>query len=84
MVGSIASGAEVIAGGSIHVYGALNGRAIAGSTGDVTARIFCGHFNSELIAINGLYQTADDVRAEMRGVAAQAYLNGQTMVVAPL
>ncbi len=84
VVGSIASGAEVIAGGSIHVYGALNGRAIAGSTGDVSARIFCGRFDSELIAINGLYQTADDVRPEIRGQPAQAYLDGQTMVVAGL
>ena len=34
VVGSVASGAEVIAGGSIHVYGALRGRAIAGLTGN--------------------------------------------------
>ncbi len=84
VVGSIASGAEVIAGGSIHVYGALKGRAIAGSTGDTRARIFCGRFDSELIAINGLYQTADDVRADVRGMPVQVYLDGQAMVVAPL
>src|SRR5262249_1256078 len=30
VVGSVASGAEVVAGGSIHVYGTLRGRAIAG------------------------------------------------------
>ncbi|MBW8728564.1 MAG: septum site-determining protein MinC [Inquilinus limosus] len=29
VVGSVASGAEIIAGGSIHVYGTLRGRAIA-------------------------------------------------------
>ena len=84
IIGAVASGAEVIAGGSIHVYGALKGRAIAGSTGDASARIFCGRFDSELIAINGLYQTADDVKPAIRGRPAQAYLDGQAMVVAPL
>jgi septum site-determining protein MinC len=39
VVGSVASGAEVIAGGSIHIYGTLRGRAIAGSR-DARARIF--------------------------------------------
>ncbi len=41
IVGSVASGAEVIAGGSIHVYGALCGRAIAGATIGPKAQIFC-------------------------------------------
>src|SRR5690348_10208211 len=40
IIGSVASGAEVIAGGSIHVYGALRGRGIAGLTGNHQARIF--------------------------------------------
>ncbi len=34
VLGSVSSGAEVIAGGSIHVYGALRGRALAGSAGN--------------------------------------------------
>ena len=41
VLGSVASGAEIVAGGSIHVYGALRGRAMAGSNGNTTARIFC-------------------------------------------
>src|SRR5262249_6434736 len=41
VIGSVASGAEVIAGGSIHIYGSLRGRAMAGSTGNARARIFC-------------------------------------------
>ena len=48
VLGSVASGAEIIAGGSIHVYGALRGRAIAGSTGNGRARIFCRKFEAEL------------------------------------
>ena len=34
VIGSVGSGAEVVAGGSIHVYGALRGRAIAGAMGN--------------------------------------------------
>ena len=34
ILGSVASGSEVVAGGSIHIYGTLRGRAIAGSTGN--------------------------------------------------
>ena len=69
VVGSVASGAEVIAGGSIHVYGALRGRAIAGLTGNNRARIFCRRLEAELLAIDGVYQTADDME---RAAARQA------------
>ena len=41
VLGSVGSGAEIVAGGSIHVYGALRGRAMAGSSGNAAARIFC-------------------------------------------
>jgi septum site-determining protein MinC len=64
VVGSVASGAEVIAGGSIHVYGTLRGRAIAGLTGNNRARIFCRKLEAELLAIDGVYQTADDMNAK--------------------
>jgi septum site-determining protein MinC len=55
VLGSVASGAEVIAGGSIHVYGALRGRAIAGFRTGASARIFCRKLLAELISIDGLY-----------------------------
>jgi septum site-determining protein MinC len=32
IVGSVGSGAEIVAGGSIHIYGALRGRAYAGTS----------------------------------------------------
>src|SRR5215475_11239293 len=38
---AVGSGAEVIADGSIHVYGRLAGRAVAGAHGDPNARIYC-------------------------------------------
>ena len=79
VLGSVASGAEVIAGGSVHIYGTLRGRAIAGFTGNARARIFCRRLDAELLAIDGVYQTADDMDATLRGRAVQAWLDGGAM-----
>jgi len=84
IIGSVASGAEVIAGGSIHIYGALRGRAIAGVMGDSKARIFCRKLEAELIAIDGLYKTAEDMPANMRGKSAKISLDGDKILIAPL
>lgn len=82
IVGSVASGAEVFAGGSIHVYGTLRGRAIAGYTGNAAARIFCRKLEAELLAIDGLYRTADGMEPVLRGRAVQAWLDGDTLMMA--
>ena len=63
VLGSVASGAEVMAGGSVHIYGTLRGRAIAGLSGNPGARIFCSKLQAELLAIDGVYQTADGMPA---------------------
>jgi len=84
IIGSVASGAEVMAGGSIHVYGALRGRAIAGLTGNNSARIFCRKLEAELLAIDGVYQTADHMSAALRGKPVQAWLDGEAMIMATL
>ncbi len=84
ILGSVASGSEVVAGGSIHVYGALRGRAIAGSTGNSSARIFCNKLEAELLAIDGLYRTADEMDPQYRGRPVQAWLDGETMSMAAL
>jgi len=76
VLGSVASGAEVMAGGSIHVYGTLRGRAVAGAMGNPRARIFCRRLEAELLAIDGLYRTADDIDPALRGCAVQAWLTG--------
>jgi septum site-determining protein MinC len=81
ILGSVASGAEVVAGGSIHIYGALRGRAIAGCTGNGKARIFCSKFEAELIAIDGLYKTADDLGSKFRGLPIQVNLDGESMIL---
>jgi septum site-determining protein MinC len=84
ILGSVASGAEVMAGGSVHIYGALRGRAIAGLAGNAKARIFCRKLQAELVAIDGVYQTADDMPAAVIGKAAQAWLDGERMRITTL
>ena len=84
VVGSVGSGAEVVAGGSIHIYGTLRGRAVAGMSGNAQARIFCRRLEAELLAIDGLYRTADDIEPHLRGKPAQAWLSGDSMIVAGL
>jgi septum site-determining protein MinC len=84
VLGSVASGAEIVAGGSIHVYGALRGRAIAGCTGNARARIFCRKFEAELIAIDGLYKTADDLGTKFHGQPVQVNLDGDSIILKTL
>ncbi len=80
VLGSVSSGAEVIAGGSIHVYGTLRGRAIAGFT-QATAAVFCRKNEAELIAINGIYKVADDMNPALRGKAVHATLDGDSVAI---
>ncbi|MGO4403535.1 septum site-determining protein MinC [Bosea sp. RAF48] len=84
IVGSVASGAEVIAGGSIHVYGTLRGRAMAGTIGNAEARIFCRKLEAELVAIDGYYKTAEDLEPGLHGKAVQFWLEGDTFKVGSL
>ncbi|MEI2297154.1 septum site-determining protein MinC [Ensifer sp. MJa1] len=79
VIGSVASGAEVVAGGSIHIYGTLRGRAMAGTTGNASARIFCRKLEAELIAIDGFYKTADDMEQNLRGKSVQIWLDGEAL-----
>ena len=81
ILGSVGSGAEIIAGGSIHVYGTLRGRALAGATGNTRARIFCHRVEAELLAIDSQYKTADDIEDRLRRGPAQAWLEGGKLQV---
>jgi septum site-determining protein MinC len=84
VLGSVGSGAEIVAGGSIHVYGALRGRAMAGVNGNSAARIYCQKIEAELLAIDGYYRTAEDISATLRNRPAQAWLDGDIMKISPL
>jgi len=80
----VGAGAEVIADGSIHVYGALRGRALAGAQGDEGARIFCREFHAELVAIAGQYKVLEDLPEGVRGRPAQVWLEDGKLRVAEL
>src|SRR3990170_5787763 len=84
VLGSVGSGAEIVAGGSIHVYGTLRGRAMAGVNGNAAARIYCQKIEAELLAIDGYYQTAEDISDTLRNRPAQAWLAGDIMRITPL
>lgn len=84
VLGSAGSGSEIMAGGSIHVYGALRGRAFAGAWGNRKARIFCRKNEAELLAVDGWYRTAEDMETSSRGMPIQAFLEDGGVVVAAL
>ena len=81
---SVGNGAEVIADGSIHVYGRLSGRAMAGALGNTSARIYCRDFQAELISIAGCYRVFEEFPAELRGKPVQAWLDGEKLVLEKL
>lgn len=84
VVGSVASGAEIIAGGSIHIYGALRGRAMAGAVGNAAARIFCRKLEAELVAIDGVYKMAEDMAPGLRGQPVQLWLENDAIMAEKL
>ena len=77
LVGGVSPGAEVIADGSIHCYGPLRGRAIAGAQGDDRARIITSNFGPELVSIAGVFRTFErGIPETIAGRAAQVRLSG--------
>lgn len=84
VIGSVASGAEIMAGGSVHIYGTLRGRAMAGAYGEKRARIFCRRLEAELISVCGVYLTAEEISANVQSQAIQAWLENETVKIARL
>lgn len=80
----VSAGAELIADGSIHVYSSLRGRALAGLSGDINARIFAHSLEAELISIGGLYRVAEDIEPAARGKPAQVYREENSLKIRPL
>jgi septum site-determining protein MinC len=74
IIGRVASGAEIIAGGSVHVYGAVQGRIIAGVSGMADARIFCTEARAELLCIGGAYVTAENMDPKTEGKSVEVRL----------
>ena len=84
VLATVGAGAEVIADGSIHIYGTLRGRALAGAQGNTEARIFCRDFHAELVAIAGHYKVLDDIPDNLRGKAVQVWLEHDQIMIAAL
>lgn len=78
------AGSELLAGGSVHVYGALRGRVLAGVQGDKTARIFCQHLEAELLSIAGRYRLLDEIEEDLKGQAVMVYLEGEKLKITPI
>jgi len=84
VLGSVGSGSEIVAGGSIHVYGTLRGRALAGAMGNAKARVFCRKNEAELLAVDGCYLTAEDMDPATRGRPAQCFLDNDVLWIVNL
>ena len=84
VLGSVGSGAEIVAGGSIHIYGTLRGRAMAGVNGNSAARIYCQKIEAELLAIDGYYRTAEEIDPTLCERPAQVWLEGDIVKITPL
>ena len=81
---AVGAGAEVMADGSVHVYGPLRGRAMAGALGDTSARIFCREFHAELVAVAGHYKVLDEIPKEFHGKPVQIFLRYEELVIEAL
>lgn len=79
---AVSHGAELLADGHIHVYGALRGRALAGISGDVDARIYCQSLDAELVSIAGFYRLSDAI--EPMSGPCQIYLHDEHIVIESL
>jgi septum site-determining protein MinC len=84
LTAAVSAGAEVIADGSIHIYGRLSGKALAGARGATDARIYCLAFDAELVSIAGRFRVFESVPAELKGKACHLYLNGDRLEIQPL
>lgn len=84
VMGAVNAGAEVLADGNIHVYGALRGRAVAGASEDAEARIFAQHFDPELVAIAGFYAVREGFQNTAIGRAMAVRLDGEQLRFDPL
>lgn len=80
IVAAVHHGAECLADGHIHVYGALRGRALAGIGGDVNARIFCHSLEAELVSIAGYYKVEEGAGRNVKG-PLQIYLKDRKIQI---
>ena len=79
VTGAAGASSEVIADGSIHIYGRLMGKVIAGASGDRSARIYCLAFGAELVSIAGIFRVFEAIPADLMGKSVQIWLDGDKL-----
>lgn len=84
VIGAVNAGAEVLAGGSIHIYGPLRGRALAGIHGNLSAGIYCRELKAELLSVAGNYKRLEDVDSRLLGGPAQVHYSSEQLEIKPL
>ncbi|HVY37191.1 MAG TPA: septum site-determining protein MinC, partial [Polyangia bacterium] len=85
VLASVNPGAQLLADGNIHIYGALRGRAVAGAQGYRDAQVFCLALDAALVGVDAGYLLNDDIPAALRGGAVRVYLTeAGTCAVVPL
>ncbi len=81
VMGTVSAGAELAAGGHIHVYAPLRGRAFAGIGGDENALIFCDQLEAELLSVAGVHLVADEIDAKHHRRRARVALEHERLVI---
>lgn len=67
--GSVHDGAEVRAGGDIHVYGRAGGRLFAGCGGNAAACLYINNFDAEIVGVDGAVRVFEEIPANWAGAA---------------
>lgn len=81
VLGTVSPGADIIADGNIHIYGALRGRALAGVQGDKKAYIFCRSLEAELVSITGHYRVYEQIDVTNLNKSVQIYLQQDQLII---
>lgn len=84
VLSTVSQGAELLADGNIHIYGALRGRALAGTNGNEEARIFCQSLEAELVAIAGRYVMNGPANQLIQRSPQQIFLEDNKLRIVPL
>lgn len=84
LLGDSDSSAELIADGSIHVYGIMRGRVLAGAHGDTDARIFCTSLQAELVSVAGHSKQLSEIPPELQNCPVQIRLCKQEVLIEPV
>ncbi|MXR67564.1 septum site-determining protein MinC [Shewanella sp. JBTF-M18] len=84
IIGAVGNGAEVIADGSIHIYGSLRGKAMAGASGDKNAVIIAQNIDAELVSVAGQYWLTENLQAHASIKSGCIRLDGDSLTVEAL